>query len=266
MPFVKVRDLHMYYEIHGKGEPLVLIAGFTYNCMIWQEVLPFLTKHFQLLIFDNRGSGQTEHLSDRPCSIEAMAKDTVGLMETLHWKKANIVGHSMGTAIAQQICLDFPQVVRRGVLCSPFAKLPEKSINYCDVGSDLIKAGVDKELIIKTALPWICSNALLGEKGKFQEMLYKRLNDPFPQILPARLCQAEALRSFDIRDKLGKINTPLLIVVGDEDILTPPSCAELLAEKIPHAELFTFKGQAHSLILEKPQELSELMISYLYRS
>ena len=127
MPFATVRDARIYYETHGKGEPLVLVAGFTCNSLVWQEMLPFLTKHFQILIFDNRGSGQTE-FSNPSCSIETMAKDTVGLLEALHWKQAYFVGHSMGTAIVQQICLDFPHVVQKGVLCAPFAKLPEKRI------------------------------------------------------------------------------------------------------------------------------------------
>ncbi len=82
MPYVKVNDIQMYYEIHGDGEPLVLIVGLGTDISEWDGIIRWLAKKYKVLAFDNRGAGRTDK-PDRPYSIEMMAHDTAGLMQTL---------------------------------------------------------------------------------------------------------------------------------------------------------------------------------------
>ena len=115
MPKQKVNRIEIYYEMHGQGDPLVLIMGLRRNAEWWYRQIPTLSKHFQVLVFDNRGAGRT----DKPkmdYSIRLFADDTAGLMEALGIREANILGVSMGGYIAQELALNYPDRVKRLVL------------------------------------------------------------------------------------------------------------------------------------------------------
>ncbi len=261
MPFIQVDDIKMYYELHGQGDSLVLIQGFTCNRLFWKELVNPLSKYFKILIFDNRGSGETDS-PDGAYSIKQMAKDTVRLMQELRIENANIMGHSMGGAIVQQICLDFPNKIRKGIVCTSFAKLQEKSKFQCDSQALFEAAGVSKELVVRNILSWICSNAFLSQSAYVDKLVEKFCTEPFPQGPAGYFGQSKALKSFNSIAKLPSIKTPLLIIAGDEDLLTPLSDSELLAREIPGSELFVFKGQSHLIPVEKPQELIDLAVSF----
>src|SRR5579859_2633380 len=95
MPIVRVNDIEMYYEIHGEGEPVVLIAGLNSDHTLYRGILPRLAASYQVVAFDNRGVGQTDK-PDIPYSIEMMADDTAGLLDALGITGAHILGTSMG--------------------------------------------------------------------------------------------------------------------------------------------------------------------------
>ncbi|MCC6056186.1 MAG: alpha/beta hydrolase, partial [Desulfurococcaceae archaeon] len=108
MPKVRVGDIHIYYEILGQGEPLVMIMGRTGNLDWWDpRMISELKKYFTLILFDNRGTGRSEK-GEKPFSIKLFADDTVGLMDALGIAKANILGISLGGAIAIEIALSYP--------------------------------------------------------------------------------------------------------------------------------------------------------------
>src|SRR5712692_10433966 len=121
MPTIKVNDIHMYYEIHGEGEPLVLIVGLGTDISEWDGIIRWLAKKYRVLAFDNRGAGRTDK-PDMPYSIEMMADDTEGLMNALAMQRAHILGISMGGRTALALALRHPQRVKRLVLVSTSAK------------------------------------------------------------------------------------------------------------------------------------------------
>lgn len=99
MPKVNVGDINMYYEVHGEGEPLLLITGLGRDLTIWILQTREFSKKYQLMVFDNRGVGRTD-APDVPYSIEMMADDTAGLLDVLGIERAHILGLSMGGFIA----------------------------------------------------------------------------------------------------------------------------------------------------------------------
>lgn len=100
MPKVKVNDIEMYYESHGERFPLITIDGGASTVESWtKEQKKDLSKHFRLILFDNRGAGRTDK-PDMQYSLWMMADDTAGLMDTLGIEKAHIMGWSMGGRIA----------------------------------------------------------------------------------------------------------------------------------------------------------------------
>ena len=120
MPTALANSIHIHYDIHGAGEPVVLIGGLGSDAYLWTRQIPALAQGFQVIAFDNRGAGASDK-PDEPYTIPMFAADTAGLLDALGIEKAHIVGASMGGFIAQEFALTYPQRVNRLVLaCTHF--------------------------------------------------------------------------------------------------------------------------------------------------
>jgi len=117
MPIAKVNDINMYYEMHGGGEPLVLIAGLGTDLTVYEPIINELSQKSKVLAFDNRGVGRTDK-PDAPYAIEMMADDTAALMSGVGIEKAHVLGISMGGRIAMALALQHPDKVKSLVLTS----------------------------------------------------------------------------------------------------------------------------------------------------
>ena len=115
MPKVKVNGIDIYYEEHGSGEPVVMIGGLGADTTLWSKQVPAFSERFRVVVFDNRGSGQSDK-PDEPYSIPMFAADTVGLMQALGIERAHVVGASLGGLVAQELVLTHPEMVDRLVL------------------------------------------------------------------------------------------------------------------------------------------------------
>jgi len=114
---VEVNDINIYYEIHGEGEPLLLIEGLGYSSWMWFKQIPAFSREFKVIVFDNRGVGNTDK-PDSEYTIETMADDAAGLLKALGLDSAHVLGVSMGGFIAQELALKYPDMVRSLVLIS----------------------------------------------------------------------------------------------------------------------------------------------------
>jgi len=113
---VHVGDIEMAYKMFGKGDPILLIQGVGGSMGSWEpSLLKELSSNHTVIIFDNRGVGNTT-IGTKPFSIQQFANDTAGLLDALKIQKANILGYSMGSFIAQQFVLTHPEKVDRLVL------------------------------------------------------------------------------------------------------------------------------------------------------
>ena len=158
MPHVKANDLQLHYESYGEGTPLILIAGYAQNKLVWQDYFQPLSKKFQVIAFDNRGSGQTDSPNE-PYSIQMFAEDTAALMDALQIESAHFMGQSMGTLIIQQLCLNHPDKVRKAILCAPFAKLPPISCHKGKTLIEMYEQGIDRKLLLKLNAYWMLRNS-----------------------------------------------------------------------------------------------------------
>src|SRR5215217_5818323 len=111
--YAPVHGLNMYYEIHGSGQPLVLVHGaFSAIGTSFGELLPELAKTRQVIGFEMQAHGRTADI-DRPLSIEQMADDTAAALRQLGIERADIFGYSMGAGVALQVAIRHPEVVRK---------------------------------------------------------------------------------------------------------------------------------------------------------
>ncbi|MCJ7515631.1 MAG: alpha/beta hydrolase, partial [Dehalococcoidia bacterium] len=99
MPTVKASDINIYYEIHGEGEPLLMIQGYAQYSGHWTTLIPPFSKEYRVIIFDNRGTGRSDK-PEPPYTMKMMAADVKGLLDAIGIDKANIFGVSIGGMIA----------------------------------------------------------------------------------------------------------------------------------------------------------------------
>ena len=262
MPRVKVNDIQLYYEVHGKENRdwMVLISILGFDSSLWQFQVPEFAKEYRVLVFDNRGAGRSDK-PDVPYSIKMMADDTVGLMDQLGIKKAHIVGSSMGGFIAQEMGINYPERVRSLTLVSASAHYT-MYLTPADVIKELKEKGMD-ELVVKLNLFFGFTDNFLRNEELVKMVIDMMLNYPYPQPLEAYIRQYQACREFDARDRLHKIRAPTMILVGNKDVALPPSYSKELAEKIPGAKLVVLDGGGHALNFEIPDKFNKAVLNFV---
>lgn len=263
MPFLQVNGISIYYECIGKGDPILLISGFATHHETWYKFTDRLSKKFQLILFDNRGSGQSEAPLP-PYTIDMMANDVIHLMDSLTITKAHMVGSSMGCAIIQTIALKYPERIGKAILISPFAKLPFPSLLKSEIAGKLMEAGAPYELIVESAIPWLFSNDFVADPEKVKKKIFEMSKNPYPQKPEGYLGQLTAMQSFDLQNELHKIQTKMLLIAGEQDLSTPLHCATFIHEKVEGSILKTFPFVGHMAHVEKKEEVLDLIEAFLY--
>jgi pimeloyl-ACP methyl ester carboxylesterase len=264
MPTVHANGIDVYYEVQGAGEPLLLIAGFACDHTIWSQVVPALASRYRVVVFDNRGVGQTSG-PDTAITIRQMAEDAAGLLDAIGLGPAHVAGHSMGGMIAQELVLARPLQVRSQTLLSSCARVDARGKAVIESWGDLPRQ-VDAATATRLIVPWLYTGALFAEPGAIEQVTEQILTNPFPPTVQGLYAQSRAISTCDTSDRLGEIGCPTLVLVGSEDILLPVACAEQLARGIRGAELVVLKQTGHGLLVESPDAVAEAMLAFLSRT
>jgi len=224
-------------------------------------VIEKISRHFRVIIFDNRGMGYSGG-SEKPFSISLLARDTAQLMEALGIPSAHIIGHSMGASIAQELALGFPAKVARLILVA---------------GS----CGGSESVPMQPG-----TMALLTDKsGTVHEVTSRMFSLLFPPSWlarhdPARYCpdideipgnsivarQAYAFSAWvGSFTRLGEIRSPALVITGSEDVIVPPVNSRIISELIPGSELVVIPGAGHGLMYQEPDRFCDSVLEFLGR-
>lgn len=261
MPSINVNGIQLYYELHGKGHPLVLVAGLTCDVNFWMRILDDLKTHFQVLVFDNRGVGRSES-PDHTYTIEDMAQDTISLIQKLELKKPHILGHSMGGCIVQTIARDHREMVDKIIISNSLIKMNHATAHFQKFILKLREIGCPIDILAEGIMPWIFSSQYLADEQRVREFINLQINDPYPQSLIGFKKQLEAILEFDSSSWYKQIKGPALVIGSDEDILCPRD-SELLASPIEDAKFVEFHRVGHCPMLEKPKEYVGIVTNYL---
>ena len=259
MPTIKVNNIDCYYEIHGQGKPLLLIAGLGSDSQSWEPALTELTRHYKVIVFDNRGIGRTNYPNES-FDISTLAKDSVGLMDELKINQANILGHSMGGYIAQEIALNYPQRVNKLILASTATITSERNKFLFTNLLRFLEEGISYELFLKEFLFWIFAPEFFTNKENFDSIMKYLLDYPYPITLEGFKKQTEAVNNFK---SLGRVEAETLIMAGKKDILITPEETENLATRINKAQLVFLKNAAHSIHIEETKNFIKHMVDFL---
>lgn len=255
MSSARVNGTRLYYERHGRGEPLLLITGFTISAAVFEPVLDLYTSRFDCILYDNRGSGRSG-VPLRPTSMPELAADAAGLLDSLGVGSAHVYGVSMGGMVAQELAIRFPERVRGLVLAGttpggPRAVRP-KAAELAALAGGRSLAGALFSPQFRRADP---------ERVRFLLRHFAR------HRVTARGAwwQWWATVYHDTLSRLGSIQAPALVLHGELDAMCPLGNARLLAARIPDAELVVIPGAGHAFALERPRTSAKALTDWLDR-
>jgi 3-oxoadipate enol-lactonase len=263
MPFVTVPDgTRLYYEESGTGEPLVLISGLGWDHRFWNGVREEFARRYHVIVYDHRGTGQSDGPGILPSSTRRFAQDVVALLDHLGIARAHIYGHSMGGMIGQWLGIEHAK--RLGALVLG-ATSPGKAYGVPR------PAEVD---VLFTHLPRDPqeARATLTELGFSPDWITLHLPfvEQFLQVMqhvPRETLkfQYQALQEHDTCDLLSTISAPTLIIHGRQDLIIPTANAPLLTERIPGSQLFLVNSKRHGYFVDAGEEANRVVYEFLAR-
>jgi 3-oxoadipate enol-lactonase len=251
MPTLNTNNITLYYEQHGQGPDLLLIAGFTADHTVWHRVIDDLAKQFRVTIFDNRGAGQ----SDSPkaaYTIDTMADDVLELMDTLNIETTFVLGHSMGGFILQSLLARYASRFTRAILmCSRLGPNPKYELQ-ASVNTELAGRGIDLATLAKNSAVLLFGNDFLSDPKNLEAYLERVKNNPHPQDIVGLQRQRDANNQFDKSAYLSRINTPLFALFGEEDGIAPPQSLSILKDHAKDLKTHVIPSCGHMPQFEKP--------------
>lgn len=262
MPLAKVGDVTLNYTIQGTGEWLVLIGGYaSSNWQSWGDMLNDLAKSYRVLAFDNRGIGGSD-VPDYPYTTPMLARDTLGLMDHLKIQQARIFGKSLGGAIAQWVALLDPQRVKCLAMTSTTAKLDARAAKMVrwwmatarDSGFETLFQG---ELTYFYTADYYEANPAAIHRA---EQALIRVNRP----LNGFLHMGHALLTHDTLERLSEITMPVLLLCGEDDMITPAAHTKDIGRRLQRAEVHIIPRTLHGVMGEKPGAF-ELVLDFMRR-
>lgn len=262
MPTIKLGNFSCYYEVHGTGDPLVLIAGLGSDSASWMSVVKELSICSRTIIFDNRGCGRSDTPSEA-YTICDMADDVIQLLDALGIQQTNILGHSMGGYIAQELAIHYPQRVNKLVLASTsFVSSKRNNALFEDFIRQLQK-GDDFEAWIRRWAFWLFSSQCFAQPEFVRTFVTYGVAYPYRQQADGLRGQVEAIASFDARDKTKMIKAKTLILEGENDILILPQEAMALAKSIEGSDVQLLKDTGHCIHIENPGLFTKSVLKFL---
>src|SRR5258708_1096268 len=263
MQHAEVNGIRIAYGVRGSGPPLVLIMGYRLSSLAWPlDFIEALAERFTVVFFDNRGTGT----SDKPTfgyEISNIARDVAALLDHLEIGRANVLGYSMGGAIAQEFVRQFPDRVLALVLCATMCGGPRAvyaSPSVVRVMREL--DGLKPEEIARRIWSVTYSPGYLENHRELAEdQMRREITAPTP--LHAADLQYQAFAEFDCSKALANIKAPTLVLTGDLDQLVSPQNSKFIASLISVANLIVIPTSGHRLIWEPPADCIRFLTQFL---
>ncbi len=253
--YTLVNGLNMYYEIHGTGQPLVLLHGaFSAIGTSFGKLLPSLAKTRQVIAFELQAHGHTADI-DRPLTLEGMADDVAAALRQLGIQQADIFGYSMGAAVALHVATRHPDVLRKLVLASVTYQLS-------GVHPGLMEGLADMKPEMMFGSPWHEEYTQIAPHPEnFATLFAKKTQmDRGIQDVPAETIRA--------------IKAPTLLIIGDSDLVRPEHAVEMFRllgggvfgdapAGLPNSQLAVLPGTSHVTLVDRADWLLSMIPAFL---
>ena len=262
MPKVDIGDAEIYYEEKGEGAPIMFVPGLGGGGAVWSNQVEPLSGNYRTIIHDHRGCGKSTY-SLIEYSVDQMAADAIKLMDALGIDRAHWVGHSTGGAMGQIVAQDYPDRLASLVLSATWPGQDEYFNRAFaarkSVLSTLGAVEYARHSILTLLPPWYVTE----NPDRIVEMeKYLAGSDQPVEIMESRI---DAICAFDRRDRMGCIDLPVLVIVAEDDMVTPRYLSDQLAEGVPGAEKVILKTGGHFVLHVLVEEYNAALIDFIQR-
>jgi pimeloyl-ACP methyl ester carboxylesterase len=252
--YMPVNGLNMYYEIHGTGQPLVLLHGaFSAIGTSFGGVLPELSKGRQVIGFELQAHGRTADI-DRPMTVEQFAEDVAAAIKQLGYEQVDIFGYSLGASVALHVAIRYPELVRKLVLAS---------VSYT-------LAGLHPGLM--DGLGEMSHEMMVGSPWHDEYMKIAPRPEDFPRLF-AKKSEMDKKISDLPAEAIRNIKAPVLLIIGDSDIITPEHGVEMFRllgggvvgdmAGLPNSQLAILPGTTHVTVVYQAPMLLAIIPPFL---
>lgn len=265
MPTATINCGELFYEMYGDGPPLLLLMGLGAHGSLWKEHIAAYSERFRCIVPDNRGVGRSGQ-SPGPYTTAQMADDSAALIKACDLGPVHVSGISMGGAIAQELALRHPSLVRRLILNCTWGRCDTYMRRIFETLRALAPTSPPRDFI---RLVYFIIFTPAYHAAHLNDLLRREeelLSNPYTQSADAFAAQCDACISHDTLDRLAQIKSPTLITVGDKDIFTPLGCSEEIHRSIKGSELAVFKGCGHAHHWEQLEEYNSRTMRFLMES
>jgi pimeloyl-ACP methyl ester carboxylesterase len=257
MPLLSNKNIDLYYEIYGEGDPLLFVHGLGSSGRDWELQIEHFTQNYQVIVFDLRGHGKSGK-PPGPYSIPLFAEDTARMLDRLNSSPAHIVGISLGGMVAYQLGLDWPGLVKSLVIVNSTPELIVRTLQD--------QISVWQRLLIVRLMGMRKMGEVLGRRF-FPEPEQAELRQIFvdhwaENEKPAYLEAMKATLGWSVVDRLDQIRCPTLVISSEHDYFPPPEADGYLS-RITGGRMVLIEGARHAVPAEKPAVFNVLIEEFL---
>ena len=275
---VQVGDIEIAYKMLGKGDPILLFNGASDGMDAWDpSLLRSLSSNHTVIAFDSRGLGNTT-MGSKPYTYQQLANDAAGLLDALKIPKADVMGYSLGSYIAQQITIMYPDKVNTltlvGSSCGGKDHTP-KPPEFLKLQSEIVNKSLNNVSISQEEMKELVAASV----GSGWIKLHPEVLENIPTMQQAKPgLSPEAMNNQNnvgkhwednpnwsgACDELAKLDKPTLVITGTDDNMYAPHVNSLkIAEKIPGAWLVQIKNAGHAVPDQYPEEIGKILNTFL---
>jgi 3-oxoadipate enol-lactonase len=253
-----INGLDIHHEVQGEGPPIVFVHGLGATSNAWHAQRTTLSKYYRVILYDRSGCGRSQRAREG-YSIDAWADELAGLLDHLAVPSAVVVGHSLGSMVAQRFAGKYAARTQALVLAGGEAELGPEARRILTERARIIEASG----LVAVVDPWLTAvlSAATREANPALAGLVREMflaNDGRTYAL-----HCLALRDGDVRSDHRNIACPTLLMVGDQDPVTPLSWQRQIAAGIADSRIRVIPNTAHMTMLESPAVFNTVLLDFL---
>jgi pimeloyl-ACP methyl ester carboxylesterase len=265
MPYAIINKIRMHYQVSGEGAPVLLINGLSAPAVNWALQAKALAPHFTVVTFDNRGVGETDLPPEPVYTTGQLADDAAALLRHLKIPRAHVIGASMGGTIAMELALRHPKLVRSLVLACSWGEGDARFLHTIESWISLAYRVPIEERYRHVLYPWLFTPAFFGKKENVEQAFQRAMSYPHQTKAEAIERQARGILAWNGTrvKRLRTIRVPKLVLVGKDDILTPPAFSRVLAKALGAKTRLTVLPGGHGFFLEEADLFNRTVLRFL---
>jgi len=253
-----INGLEIWHEVQGDGQPIVFVHGLGATSNIWHAQRVLLSKQYRVITYDRSGAGRSEKASDA-YSIDGWTDELAGLLNHLNVPSAVVVGHSLGSMVAQRFAGKYPAWTQALILAGGESELDPSAKRILTERARTIES----QGLISVVGPWLDGvlSAATRESNPGLAGLLREMFLAYDARTYALHCLA--LRDGAVRNDHPNIVCPTLLTVGDQDLVTPLSWQRQMAAGIANSRIRVIPNTAHMTMLECPAVFNSVVMDFL---